>query len=80
MKHQGLSVYDRFSLSHNFSCGFYRIIGADQSAEMTSYALAAYQKRLACFGVESDGLVTAVHARYIASAAAVAQVVIEYRE
>ena len=54
--------------------------GADQSAQMTSYAFAADQYRFAGFFVKFEGLMAAVHARYIASAASVAKVIIEYRE
>ena len=54
--------------------------GADQSAQMTSYAFAADQYRFAGFFVKFDGLMAAVHARDIASAAAVAELIIEYRE
>ena len=53
---------------------------ADQSAQMTSYAFAADQYRFAGFFVKLDGLMAAVHARDIASAAAVAELIIEYRE
>ena len=47
---------------------------------MTSYAFAADQYRLAGFFVKFDGLMSAIHARNIASAASVAEVIIEYRE
>ena len=47
---------------------------------MTSYALVAYKNRLTGFIVEFDGLMAAVHAGYIASAAAVAELIIKYRE
>jgi uncharacterized protein YraI len=47
---------------------------------MTSYTFAADQYRFAGFFVKFDGLMAAVHARYIASAASVAKVIIEYRE
>ena len=45
---------------------------------MASYAFAANQYRLARLFVKFDGLMAAVHARYIASAASVAKVIIEY--
>ena len=47
---------------------------------MTAYALAGDKARPAGLKVKFDGLMTAVHARDIASAAAVAELIIEYRE
>ena len=52
----------------------------DKSAQVAAHAFAANKNRRTGLLVELDGLVTAVHARDIASAAAVAELIIEYRE
>ena len=53
--------------------------GADEAAEVAAYALCAHDAGLAGSGVEDDGLVAAVHAGGVATAATNALVAINLR-
>lgn len=44
--------------------------GADQSAEMATYALGADNAGLSCLAVEGNGLMAAVHTRHVATSTA----------
>ena len=47
---------------------------------MTTHTVLSDDAGLTGGAVEADGLMTAVHARYITSAASTAELIIEYRE
>ena len=57
-----------------------RLLGTDQPAQVTSHALSAVQYRSAGLAVKGDRLMSSIHARDIAPAAANAAIVMEYRE
>ena len=51
--------------------------GADDAAEVATYAFSAYQTRTAGFGIERDGLMTSIVARNLAAPTAYALLWIE---
>ena len=51
--------------------------GADDAAEVATYAFSAYQSRTTGFGIERDGLMTSIVARYLAAPTAYALLRIE---
>ena len=54
--------------------------GADEAAEVATYAFGSYEVGLARVGIEADGLMTTVHAGHIATPAPHALLAVYLRE